>query len=700
MSSNFQAVRRPDRPSASSRQSDFGNKRGDATRNGYSQVKQPLPQASRRKEPIVEKPIVERLNAAQKKKLQEEAEHEKRRQRLKDEDERIRLRDLALAGKRIGDVQKSTQKTITGKPSQHVSNPGPSSSSASTTRRDVEVERRLPTAAKRPPERIVGKDARNGLRPGQKAAGPDPESIRKFLDKKRREDMQREAEARAKKEQLLDSRRKDTKLNKAAKMMANRTKDNNFAKINLTETEVLAKRQIEERLKKSCVESKVERMKQRIDLEEKVPATANKRKAHRPEPNQEAGLRNRTQEEYLNRKREQAKLTQKSASSSKSNNSHRLHNPAPPTFNDLLKIASGAAISSPGREMSSRPDNSQSTSKKLLSQRPQPRMPSCSQVSTTTISSNSKTGVRPDRPSASSRPPDLGSKHSEAARNGYPQQSKPTPPSLPKKKEPKVEKPKVERLNAAQRKKLLEEAELEKRRQRLRDEEERIRLRNQALAGKRSGEDVQKFFQKANSGKPPQHAAKYGQSSSTASATRRNEEVERRLSAPAKKPHERINGSVNKEAIQRLQAKPKRGPLPLNPYLDNFESTSRKLLGERPQPRMPSNGRRPFENFDDSEDEDEEMNDFIDDGDDYRADHKEDISSYIREIFGYDKRKYIDMNDDDIQEATFGQVDEEEIRSAKIGAIEDWKDMQEEAEHKRKKALRLKKARIIESDSE
>ncbi|KAH8295984.1 hypothetical protein KR018_008980, partial [Drosophila ironensis] len=98
-----------------------------------------------------------------------------------------------------------------------------------------------------------------------------------------------------------------------------------------------------------------------------------------------------------------------------------------------------------------------------------------------------------------------------------------------------------------------------------------------------------------------------------------------------------------------------------------------------------SNSRRIHE--DDSE-YDSELDDFIDDGD-----CEEDISSHIRDIFGYDKRRYRDMEDDDRHmESSFAQMQREEFISKKLGMQEDLQDMRMEAIHKKQK-LAKKRAR-------
>lgn len=96
----------------------------------------------------------------------------------------------------------------------------------------------------------------------------------------------------------------------------------------------------------------------------------------------------------------------------------------------------------------------------------------------------------------------------------------------------------------------------------------------------------------------------------------------------------------------------------------------------------------------DSESEyDSELDDFIDDG---PAD-AQDVSSYIRDIFGYDRNKYKDFDDDDHNmESNFAQVMREEYISKKIGILEDLEDMRLEAEEKKKKAK--KRRRLDDED--
>jgi len=83
---------------------------------------------------------------------------------------------------------------------------------------------------------------------------------------------------------------------------------------------------------------------------------------------------------------------------------------------------------------------------------------------------------------------------------------------------------------------------------------------------------------------------------------------------------------------------------------------------------------------------DSEMDDFIDD-----SDAKIDISAEIRNIFGYDRRKFKDEDDFDdrsMETNRFSDIMKEEARSAKIGRLEDLEDMRREEERKKRKLLK------------
>ncbi|KAH0557627.1 protein SPT2 homolog [Cotesia glomerata] len=94
---------------------------------------------------------------------------------------------------------------------------------------------------------------------------------------------------------------------------------------------------------------------------------------------------------------------------------------------------------------------------------------------------------------------------------------------------------------------------------------------------------------------------------------------------------------------------------------------------------------------DDEEEYDSELDDFIDDD---PHDGTEDYSKYISEIFGYDKSKYANFDDeDDNMESNYAQQLREEFVSTKIGIMEDLEDIRQENLEKKRKAMMMKKTR-------
>lgn len=123
----------------------------------------------------------------------------------------------------------------------------------------------------------------------------------------------------------------------------------------------------------------------------------------------------------------------------------------------------------------------------------------------------------------------------------------------------------------------------------------------------------------------------------------------------------------------------------------------------RPPPYKPSSTLPPigatykrgiYDDYDQNSDEydyDEEsdgMSDFIDDGQDDAEPH---YSEAIRQIFGYDKRKYRGVIEDDIEEANYATVMKEECRTLKLGIQEDLEDIAREEEEKRQKLKKMKR---------
>ncbi|XP_042571636.1 protein SPT2 homolog isoform X1 [Cyprinus carpio] len=107
-------------------------------------------------------------------------------------------------------------------------------------------------------------------------------------------------------------------------------------------------------------------------------------------------------------------------------------------------------------------------------------------------------------------------------------------------------------------------------------------------------------------------------------------------------------------------------------------------------PPITSNYKRKYE---EEEDFDSEMDDFIDD----EGEDQDEISKHIREIFGYDKSKYKDESDYALKfmESSWKDQQKEEARSLRLGIREDEEEMRmEEEEMKRKLAMKAKRKKI------
>ncbi|XP_022363288.1 protein SPT2 homolog isoform X1 [Enhydra lutris kenyoni] len=109
------------------------------------------------------------------------------------------------------------------------------------------------------------------------------------------------------------------------------------------------------------------------------------------------------------------------------------------------------------------------------------------------------------------------------------------------------------------------------------------------------------------------------------------------------------------------------------------------------RPPFPSGYKRQREYEEEEDDEyDSEMEDFIED----EGEPQEEISKHIREIFGYDRKKYKDESDYALRymESSWKEQQKEEAKSLRLGMQEDLEEMRrEEEEMKRRKAKKLKK---------
>ncbi|XP_034937637.1 protein SPT2 homolog [Chelonus insularis] len=192
-------------------------------------------------------------------------------------------------------------------------------------------------------------------------------------------------------------------------------------------------------------------------------------------------------------------------------------------------------------------------------------------------------------------------------------------------------------------------------------------------------------------------------SSSTNKLTKSNDKIEPSSSNIKDSKLKQIN-STNNINKSRVPSTESGKPVKQFPPADCYNNKPKQfpppdMIRRKPmKPSMNGNGKRPVTMnkrriYDDDEDEyDSELDDFIDDDDPHAE--SEDYSKYISEIFGYDKRKYRNFDDDDTNmESNYAQQLKEEFVSTKIGIMEDLEDIRKEALEKKQKAMMMKKAK-------
>lgn len=180
-----------------------------------------------------------------------------------------------------------------------------------------------------------------------------------------------------------------------------------------------------------------------------------------------------------------------------------------------------------------------------------------------------------------------------------------------------------------------EEEIIARKRQKIKEENERVRIRNEVLAGKRSATELKNVVKQVSHGNT------------------------------------------------FLSCRP--ASLPNSSSRRHDSSFDRPLVG-RSDPRRSVSGTEFLDDYDEEDDDDS----FINDDEDREVDNETpDVSKAIRDIFGYDKRKYVGM-DEDIEEASYSQILKEEARSQRIGRQEDLADIREEMRQKKLKKERLK----------
>lgn len=131
---------------------------------------------------------------------------------------------------------------------------------------------------------------------------------------------------------------------------------------------------------------------------------------------------------------------------------------------------------------------------------------------------------------------------------------------------------------------------------------------------------------------------------------------------------------------------------PSNGHMNGMKPPLRGYRSAQGPQRLPfpSGYKRQREYEEEDEEYDSEMEDFIED----EGEPQEEISKHIREIFGYDRKKYTDESDYALRymESSWKEQQKEEAKSLRLGMQEDLEEMRrEEEEMKRRKTKKLKR---------
>ncbi|NWX97577.1 SPT2 protein, partial [Nothoprocta ornata] len=128
-------------------------------------------------------------------------------------------------------------------------------------------------------------------------------------------------------------------------------------------------------------------------------------------------------------------------------------------------------------------------------------------------------------------------------------------------------------------------------------------------------------------------------------------------------------------------------PRPSNGHMNGARPFQGHRPGLHPQGMEPSlppiSYKRQIEDDDDDDEYDSEMDDFIED----EGEPQEEISKHIREIFGYDRKRYKDESDYALRymESSWREQQKEEARSLRLGVQEDLEELKREEEELKRK---------------
>lgn len=545
--------------------------------------------------------------------------------------------------------------------------------------------------------------------------GPAQSAIAAFKARKEREEHERLIHARREKEHLLSLRAQNSKSLKKSKAMQMRTKDNDFSKISISEGEARDQEKMEEKIRKKGVKGKKERVKARIEMDQKLSGLTRR--------DRERLIAKMEQDEPIkviavNKKPKIAEIiaNSKSVNGNKTQMSSPKRPPQPTlTYNELLNLAkekSQVKVSLEDHiksvvEASKQLQRPMTTKEKEASKELQRPMTAKEKERHNEERFFQKRVNKARLPTAEEiRRNNLTNKRKEPESEPEPYDPKPLNPSkgskdptttvtnktnqsyIPNMKMDQRIVPSVNGRNGDSN--TYQPSPLKNVQPKRMDNQIPSRVPNTTSNSTRTPPIDNKRTDRERM--PPPSSIHKKIASGTQLKSRPTVGSSRLQSSPP--PYEPKSSSKNSYKSEVRNGSQMYRPRAYSPPPQPANSRLKlPPIGASYRRGMYPDYEPEIEDEEDEydEEEDDEMADFIDDGPEYDGyDDEPEYSKAIRQMFNYDKRRYCIEDDDDIEEASFSQCMKEEKASLRAGIQEDLEDMQREEEEERAKAARRK----------
>ncbi|XP_054169272.1 probable serine/threonine-protein kinase cdc7 [Oppia nitens] len=534
---------------------------------------------------------------------------------------------------------------------------------------------------------------------GGQSSGPNIKAIEAFKARKEREEMEKLREKRREKEKLMSLRAQNSKSVKKAMMMKTRTKDNDFSRIVLTDAQIEEQRRVEEKLRQKGSQDVIHNRKRMNDTEDKVVFNQKKnlnqtRISHYNNNNNNNNLNNMNKMSQMSTK---SKNDEKVRSDTNKNGVKSFTAKPLMNYEQLMSLATKKAKT----EKTSLQEDFKTVVEEKKQMRPMTQKEKERLKEEMYYKQRANKGLArlPD-PETTRKHKSINKPKDNTKNYSYTKMANNYESNLNNNKNngKLIGNGKSNNNNNNNNNSSGTDRKMCQTPQRS-DKSVINNNNNKSInVNQRSGDRFTNEKQSRNIPLNRQNSRQSSGSASNKSAiinkmnnrlTQRDNDYREKYAANQRVQQKPINNNNNYKAYNE-RARPPSPPSPPPPpprrpvaKLPPIGSTYRRGMYEDPGEYMDDEY--------DEEEEDDDMDDFIDDGP--QEAEENDYSSHIREIFGYDKRKYRNIvdDDDDIQESSFVQCMKEDARSARLGLIEDLEEERKEEEERKRYLLEKKK---------